>query len=128
MSNSVVGYHRLKDESQRHTYKKVCQIALDPLSVNYQMPWVSRLLIRYLLVVVTASLVKSASVLRTGMRPLRRCIATQKGVMERRTFKYRESTVERLTPANLKLEDRPNGYRTFLMIQFPFVLVSSNTA
>jgi hypothetical protein len=50
------------------------------------------------------------------------------GSLERRTFKYRESTVERLTPANLKLEDRPNGYRTFLMIQFPFVLVSSNTA
>jgi len=40
-------------------------IALDPLSVDYQMPWASRLLILYLLVVVTVSLVKSASVLRT---------------------------------------------------------------
>ena len=38
---------------------------LDPLSVDYQMPWESRLLVLYLLVVVTVSLVKSASVLRT---------------------------------------------------------------
>jgi len=40
-------------------------IGLDPLSINYQLPWASRLLILYLLVVVTVSLVKSASVLRT---------------------------------------------------------------
>jgi len=40
-------------------------IGLDPLSIDYQMPWASRLLILYLLAVVTVSLVKSASVLRT---------------------------------------------------------------
>ena len=40
-------------------------LGLDPLSINYQLPWTSRLLILYLLVVVTVSLVKSASVLRT---------------------------------------------------------------
>jgi hypothetical protein len=32
-------------------------IGLDPLSIDYQMPWASRLLILYLLVVVTVSLV-----------------------------------------------------------------------
>jgi hypothetical protein len=36
----------------------------DPLSVDYQMPWESRLLILYLLVVVTMSLVKFAIMLR----------------------------------------------------------------
>jgi len=39
-------------------------MAVDPLSINYQLPWESRLLILYLLVVITVSFVKSASVLR----------------------------------------------------------------
>ncbi|HKV79912.1 MAG TPA: hypothetical protein VJP02_17315 [Candidatus Sulfotelmatobacter sp.] len=40
-------------------------MSLDPLSINYQLPWESRLLILYLLVVVAVSFVKSASMLRT---------------------------------------------------------------
>jgi len=39
-------------------------LTLDPLSVSYQMPWESRLLILYLLIVVTVSIVRSVSVLR----------------------------------------------------------------
>jgi hypothetical protein len=39
-------------------------IGLDPLSIGYQLPWVSRPFILYLLVVVTVSVVKSASALR----------------------------------------------------------------
>ena len=39
-------------------------LSLDPLSINYQLPWESRLLTLYLLVVVIVSLVKSANVLR----------------------------------------------------------------
>ena len=41
------------------------QVGWDPISINYHLPWASRLLILYLLVVVTVSLVKSSSVLRT---------------------------------------------------------------
>ena len=41
------------------------QIGWDPISINYHLPWGSRLFILYLLVVVTVSLVKSSSVLRT---------------------------------------------------------------
>lgn len=40
-------------------------MAVDPISINYPLPWESRLFILYLLVIVTVSLVKSASVLRT---------------------------------------------------------------
>lgn len=40
------------------------QIGWDPMSVDYHMPWASKLLILYLLVVVTAALVKSVSMLR----------------------------------------------------------------
>ena len=41
------------------------QIGWDPISINYHLPWASRLLVLYLLVVVTVSLAKSAGVLRT---------------------------------------------------------------
>jgi hypothetical protein len=41
------------------------QIGWDPIAINYHLPWGSRLLILYFLVVVTVSLVKSSSVLRT---------------------------------------------------------------
>jgi hypothetical protein len=40
-------------------------MGLDPLSIDHQLPWESRLLILYLFVVITVSLVKSAGVLRT---------------------------------------------------------------
>jgi hypothetical protein len=40
------------------------QVGWDPISINYQPPWASKLLILYLLMVVTISVVKSASVLR----------------------------------------------------------------
>ncbi|HTS36651.1 MAG TPA: hypothetical protein VMH04_13335 [Candidatus Solibacter sp.] len=48
-------------------------MVLDPLSIDRQMPWESRLLILYLTVVVIVSLVKSASVLRAlyFSKPLR---------------------------------------------------------
>ena len=48
------------------------QIGWDPISINYHLPLASRLLILYLLVVVTVSLVKSASVLRT-LWPSKHC-------------------------------------------------------
>lgn len=41
------------------------QIGWDPTSINYHLPWGSRLFILYLLVVVTVSVVKSSRVLRT---------------------------------------------------------------
>jgi hypothetical protein len=40
------------------------QVGWDPISINSHLPWASKLLILYLLVVVVLSLVKSASVLR----------------------------------------------------------------
>jgi hypothetical protein len=36
----------------------------DPISINYHLPWASRLLIIYLLAVIIIALVKSASILR----------------------------------------------------------------
>ena len=41
------------------------QIGWDPISINYHLPWGSRLFILYLLAVVIVSVVKSISVLRT---------------------------------------------------------------
>lgn len=41
------------------------QIGWDPISINYHLPWGSRLFILYLAGVVTVSVVKSSSVLRT---------------------------------------------------------------
>lgn len=41
------------------------QIGWDPISINYHLPWGSRLFILYLMLVVTVSVVKSSSVLRT---------------------------------------------------------------
>lgn len=40
------------------------QVGWDPVSINYHLPWESRILILYLLLVVATSAVKSASVLR----------------------------------------------------------------
>jgi hypothetical protein len=39
------------------------QIGWDPISINYQLPWASKLFVMYLLVVVTISLLKSAGLL-----------------------------------------------------------------
>jgi hypothetical protein len=40
-------------------------MGLDPLSIDRQMPWESRLLVLYLLIVVTVSAVKSVNIVRT---------------------------------------------------------------
>jgi hypothetical protein len=52
------------------------QVGWDPVSLNYHLPWGSRLLILYLLAVVTVSAVKSSSILqflwfskRNSLRP-----------------------------------------------------------
>lgn len=44
--------------------QEVSQVGWDPVSINYHLPWASKLLILYLLVVSAISLVKSAAVLR----------------------------------------------------------------
>jgi len=44
--------------------QEVGQVGWDPISVNHHLPWASKLLILYLLVVAATSIVKSAAVLR----------------------------------------------------------------
>jgi predicted DCC family thiol-disulfide oxidoreductase YuxK len=44
--------------------QEVSQVGWDPVSINYHLPWASKLLILYLLVVSAILLVKSAAVLR----------------------------------------------------------------
>ena len=44
--------------------QEVGRVGWDPISVNHHLPWASKLLILYLLVVVATSIVKSTAVLR----------------------------------------------------------------
>jgi hypothetical protein len=44
------------------------QVGWDPIAINHQLPWASKLFLLYLLLVVAISFVKSASVLRDFRR------------------------------------------------------------
>ncbi len=84
------------------------QVGWDPISINYQLPWASKLFVMYLLVVVTISLLKSEAhqfwfLTRSSM--LRRLQSENESTLHGKLCSNRIQSIKRLV--FVTLFDRP---------------------